>query len=162
MPRRKPKRLETLETAKELANRVGNAVFKPDTPVQVPKKYNPKTLDMDNIYKAVERIQEVTPDMVESMIHSFFGTVDIPQEDEDGNVVIYRVPRAKTTDRINIFKTLSEVAAVHERVKEGFGLLRDAAKDNGGSISLNQFNITQIRNIPGAVDRELRKLAEGE
>lgn len=163
-----PKRVETLETARELANRVASvlpgrrAEVEPPEQVQVPEPIKSEALNMDNLYLSVKKVNEFLPSMVDSLLTEFFGMNREIEEDDEGRQVVVCVPRACTNDRRRIFETLAKFSLTDARLEKEFGLMRDLAKSNGGSINLQQFNITQIRSVPGAVDKKLREIAEEE
>lgn len=161
------RRVETLETARELADRVASVL--PDAKkgtteaevVKVPEPIKPEHLKMDNLYLSVEKIHSVLPAMVDQLVAEFFGYEEFIEEDDEGRQVVVRIPRSSTKERRSIFRDFAKFALTEERLAKEMGLLRESAANNGGVVNLNQFNITQIRHIPGAVDRELRKVADG-
>jgi hypothetical protein len=167
-------RIETLESLKAVADLVGTELH-PATvdQIQVPEPIKVEALDMDGLFISVNQVNKFMPRMVDELLTLFFkgNKYQRKVKDEDGDVVTdgegnpmmedYYIPLSPNEKR-GVFTDLAKFSLTDDRLKKEFGLIRDAANANGGSVNLNVLNITQLRELPqGAVDDELRRLANG-
>lgn len=165
-------KIETLEVAQELADRVRSCM--PDAPppgslmpdVQVPEPLKLQAMDMDGLLTSVQQVNKFLPHMVDDMITTFFKGVEMEVEtlveQEDGTFELEKEMKLvplPVSEKRRIFESLAKFALTDKRLEKEFGLIREVAAANGGSVSLNQFNLLQLREIPGAVDSKLRELA---
>ena len=166
------KRVETLATAKELASKVasvltpesrGESALDQDTDqVTIPAPLKLEAMDMDGLYMSITQVNKFLPGMVDDLLSTFFKGTKITRKTilEDGEVELEEemIP-CTPSEKKAIFESLAKFSLTDKRLEKEFGLLREVAGANGGTISLNQLNIIQLREVPGALDGALRQLA---
>lgn len=164
------KRVETLETAQELADRVASVLdpgevadLEPVDQVPVPAPLKLEAMKMDGLYMSITQVNRFMPEMVNDLLTTFFkGTKLIDREYDPVTGEVREEERwvpCGPKEKKGIFETLAKFSLTDKRLEKEFGLLREAASANGGSISLTGLNIMQLRQTPGAFDRALKEIA---